>query len=90
MKKPSEYDGEGLLVEKSWPPRTIHKGQCLPETYLLQSLLHCQGYSVLINGIFGNSLENKVKAFQNVHRIKADGVVGPKTWDALMMLPNGH
>lgn len=88
MKNSSEYDEEGLLVERSWPPRAIRKGQCLPETYLLQSLMHCQGYSVLINGIFGNSLEAKVKAFQKAHQIDADGVVSQKTWEALMTLPN--
>ena len=36
-----------------------------------------------IDGKFGAKTENAVKDFQTKHGLKADGIVGPETWDAL-------
>ena len=84
--KPVENDETG--VEICWPPRTIQKGLNWPETYLAQSLLKCQGYNVLVCGVFADSMERKVKEFQAAKGLKADGIIGPKTWKALMALPD--
>ena len=80
-------DSDGIAVDKTWPPRTIQNGLNWTETYLLQSLLKCHGYNVLICGVFAESLERKVKEFQQDNGLKADGIVGPKTWKKLMAFP---
>ena len=53
-------------------------------TELLQSLLKCRGYNVLVNGIWGTSLTDKVKQFQRENGLDADGVVGPMSWAKIM------
>jgi GH25 family lysozyme M1 (1,4-beta-N-acetylmuramidase) len=35
-----------------------------------------------VDGIFGTNTEAKTKAFQEKHKLKVDGIVGPKTWKA--------
>ena len=80
-------DADGYVTERTWPPRTIQNGLNWTEAYLLQSLLKCHGYNVLICGVFADSLERKVREFQEDNGLKVDGVVGPKTWKKLMAFP---
>lgn len=85
--KPEE-DGSGSTAAQattSWPPRTIDRN-CFgwPEVWLLQSHLKCRGYNVLVDGIWSQSLEVAVKVFQVRNGLEPDGVVGPKTWAALL------
>lgn len=35
------------------------------------------------DGIFGSITEEAVKAFQKANKLKADGIVGNKTWEAI-------
>ena len=80
-----ETDDDGIPVQKTWPPRTIDE-HCSgwPEVWLLQSLLKCHGYNVLIDGIWGQVLTEKVKQFQREYGLDSDGVVGPMSWGKLM------
>jgi len=70
---------------ETWPPRVIDD-HCTgwPEVWLLQSLLKCRGYNVLVDGIWGSLLTDKVKQFQKEHGLDADGAVGPISWAKLM------
>ena len=70
---------------ETWPPRTIDE-HCSgwAEVWLLQALLKCHGYNVLVDGIFGDALTHKVKQYQTEHNLGADGVVGKGTWSSLM------
>ncbi len=77
-------------AERTWPPRTIQKGLNWPETYLLQSALNCHNFSVVINGIFDERTENKVKDYQVANKLTADGIVGPMTWRSLLTLPENY
>lgn len=64
--------------------RTIDKGiEGWPEVWLLQALLKVHDYPVMIDGIFGKSLTEKLEAFQRASGLKPDGICGPKTWAAL-------
>ena len=78
----SEVNEEPKL--ETWPPRTIDE-HCTgwPEVWLLQSLLKCRGYNVLVDGIWGSLLTDKVKQFQRENGLDADGVVGPMSWAKL-------
>ncbi|MBC9716007.1 peptidoglycan-binding protein [Streptomyces sp. TRM66268-LWL] len=54
----------------------------------IQALLTLRGYSVGSSGIdgqFGAATEGAVKRFQSNNRLGVDGIVGPKTWEALRM-----
>lgn len=80
-----QTDDDGIAIPKTWPPRTIdERCEGFPEIKLLQSVLVCHGYNVVIDGIFGESLKHKVIEFQTAHGLSADGVVGPQTWKALL------
>lgn len=70
---------------ETWPPRVIDE-HCTgwPEVWLLQSLLKCRGYNVLVDGIWGSLLTDKVKQFQREHQLDADGAVGPMSWAKLL------
>ncbi len=73
---------------ETWPPRVIDE-HCTgwPEVWLLQSLMKCHGYNVLIDGIWGQALTDKVKQFQRENSLYADGVVGKNTYIKLGIDP---
>lgn len=54
------------------------------EVYLLQSLLLCRGYEVIVSGVWDYELTDCVKVFQRHNGLEADGVVGKNTWNKLM------
>lgn len=70
---------------ETWPPRMIDE-HCSgwAEVWLLQALLKCHGYNVLVDGIFGDSLTHKVKQFQSENGLDPDGAVGNMSWSKLM------
>lgn len=79
----SEVNQEPKL--ETWPPRTIDE-HCTgwAEVWLLQSILKCRGYNVLVDGIWGDALTSKVKQFQAENGLNPDGAVGPMSWAKLM------
>ena len=79
-----EKDDEGIPIPTTWPPRTIDKN-CAgwPETWLLQAILKCRGYNVLVNGQWPESLTEALKTAQQAMGLTADGCAGPKTWAKL-------
>lgn len=64
---------------------TVKRGASGFRTTAIQHLLRQRGYSLSVDGVFGVGTEGKVKAFQASRRLVADGVVGPKTWTALVV-----
>jgi peptidoglycan hydrolase-like protein with peptidoglycan-binding domain len=82
--KPSQSETNEPKIE-TWPPRVIDE-HCSgwAEVWLLQALLKCHGYSVLVDGIWGSLLTDKVKQFQRENSLDADGAVGPMSWAKLM------
>lgn len=84
VKPEPESNTEEQKIE-TWPPRVIDE-HCTgwPEVWLLQALLKCRGYNVLVDGIWGSLLTDKVKQFQKENGLDADGVVGPMSWAKLM------
>ena len=67
--------------------KTILKGSKGSVVKECQTRLVELGYDVGscgIDGIFGKETLAAVKAFQQDHRLKVDGIVGPKTWAELL------
>lgn len=72
---------ESSMETESRP--TIKYGSKGDDVTALQQMLSFCGSTVSVDGIFGNGTRSAVVAFQNKHGLKADGIVGPKTWAAL-------
>lgn len=54
-------------------------------------LLHARGFGVgsgIDDTVFGAPLEDAIRSFQRHAGLKVDGVIGPKTWPALVRPPN--
>ncbi|MFB2938807.1 peptidoglycan-binding protein [Aerosakkonemataceae cyanobacterium BLCC-F154] len=63
---------------------TLRKGSKGDDVKLLQAILNSYGYSLKVDGVFGQLTEDAVKRFQKSRGLKVDGIVGPKTWNALL------
>lgn len=61
----------------AWPRVTVRS---------LQYLLNAHGAKLLVDGLFGPRTKAAVIAFQRAHRLTANGVVGPATWRALIII----
>lgn len=67
----------------SRPMPTLRSGASGASVEKLQTLLNGQGYNLTVNGSFGPRTLAAVKDFQKARGLAADGVVDPKTWQAL-------
>lgn len=73
------------------PPRTMRKGDSGEDVKELQEALVREGYDVgkkkdgtpLIDGKYGGETMSAVRAFQYDHGLKADGIAGPLTLNAM-------
>ncbi len=52
----------------------------------LQYLLRARGHLLTVDGNFGPKTEAAVEGFQTADQIKVDGIVGPQTWSALVIV----
>ncbi len=66
-----------------WPlVRRDDKAHPVPS---LQYLLRERGQTVTVDGDFGPRTEAAVRAFQEERGLGVDGIVGPRTWSALIV-----
>ncbi|EFE78565.1 conserved hypothetical protein [Streptomyces filamentosus NRRL 15998] len=74
--------GDGL----SFPLYTLQQsGSSGPQVTAVQTLLTQQKYSPgKVDGLFGSDTKSAVEKFQRDRSLDADGMVGPKTWTALL------
>ena len=83
--------GELVGVEYDLPadtvtiaPSTLRKGNRGTDVEELQRTLNADPrYPTKVDGIYGADTAASVRAFQADHGLNADGIVGPKTWEAL-------
>src|SRR3954465_6740761 len=71
-----------ILNKKSM--RTIKLGTKSSEVYYLNELLQKLKYSVIVSDHFGIQTDKAVRDFQLKNNLVVDGVVGLKTWSALI------
>ncbi len=72
------------MISTQYP--TLQMGAQGAAVKTLQQLLNqrvSRDYMVSVDGIFGAKTEAAVKAFQYSKLLRKDGIVGPKTWQAL-------
>jgi len=63
---------------------TLRKGDRNAYVLHWQKFLNLNGYHCgLEDGIFGPNTEYAVKQWQMMHGLKADGIIGPKTWASI-------
>ena len=62
----------------------LKQGATGAQVRTLQGLLQARGYPVTLDGAFGPATDVTVKRFQGNAHLSADGVVGPRTWPALL------
>lgn len=67
-----------LDIGAAAPQRMLRKGDRGEDVKRLQSAL-----GITADGIFGANTEGAVRAFQIMHGLVGDGIVGPKTWAKL-------
>ena len=63
--------------------KTLKRGDKGAEVKMLQELLNKAGYNLVVDSDFGKNTHNAVLALQKSKSLVADGIVGPKTWEAL-------
>lgn len=68
--------------------KTIKLGHEGEETVLLQQALVQDGYRVAESRVFTQEMKDAVVDFQKKHQLDADGIVGYRSWEALLLV--GH
>lgn len=70
---------------KPFPYPTLRKGTTKRKYIrLVQRILKHLGYDVEFNGRYDRKTRTKVKRFQRAKGLRADGVIGPRTWRRLL------
>ncbi|MDT0378216.1 peptidoglycan-binding protein [Streptomyces sp. DSM 42041] len=79
-------DGGGGTPQLSFPSySTLRDGSSGPQVSAAQHLLNTNGFDAgAVDGAFGPNTASAVRAFQQSRSLSVDGVVGPKTWTALL------
>ena len=90
--KPQEKPVESVK-ETYYPYRMICKGMSGDDVIVLQAILKCRGYDCnRLDGVFDERTKNRSLAFQAEHTdvngmpLTTDGIIGKKTWGALLQL----
>ena len=79
----TQYDG-GQASEPVQDLPTLKRGDKNAYVWAWQNYLTlCLMYSGNIDGIFGEKTEEAVKKWQSANGLKADGIIGPKSWAKL-------
>lgn len=73
-----------MSVSTSYAEGQFRVGDQGEEIAEIQGQLVVLGYDVMADGSFGPATVEAVKAFQKSHGIKADGLIGPTTYTALL------
>lgn len=78
--------GVGLSFDQTlqWPIVRRRSHEARP-VRTMQFLLQARGNTIAVDGIFGPQTEAAARAFQSAKGLAVDGVVGARTWAALVV-----
>lgn len=82
---------DAIVGAKTWDGLLVRVAKDVPGTTAaadavraVQVSLNIHGASLAVDGVLGARTTAAVKAFQTRHKLASDGIVGPKTWAALV------
>ncbi|WP_079186060.1 peptidoglycan-binding protein [Streptomyces sp. CB01580] len=77
---------DGQVGPKTWPflVHSLRRGSSGSHVRALQTVLNKHGAGLAVDGGFGTATDSAVRAYQSLNRLSADGLAGPKTWEALV------
>ena len=78
------HSPENVIPQKKLQIRTIKMDDQGPDVKLAQAALQCWGYSIVVTGIFGKEMDEKIRNFQKAKGLYPDGEIGPETWKELL------
>ena len=67
----------------NWP--TFKNGDSGPEVRAIQLLLTAHGHNLNVDGVFGPITQSRVEDFQTDNNLTEDAIVGPETWQKLII-----
>jgi peptidoglycan hydrolase-like protein with peptidoglycan-binding domain len=85
----NHLSADGQVGPQTWAKLiiTVQHGNSGPAVAAVQhNLRYAYGYSSLaVDGVFGPDTQAPVRSFQTKYKISVDGIVGPATWNALIV-----
>ena len=85
----NHLSADGQVGPQTWTKLiiTVQRGNSGPAVAAVQhNLRYAYGYSSLaVDGVFGPDTQAAVRSFQAKYKISVDGIVGPATWNALIV-----
>lgn len=82
--KPAEPIPDDRIPRQKLQIRTIKMEDEGPDVKLAQAALLCWGYTIIVTGIFGREMDEKIRNFQKAKGLEPDGEIGPSTWKELL------
>ena len=81
---PEPAEPDMSIPRKNLQVRTIKMEDEGPDVKLAQAALQCWGYTIVVTGIFGKEMDEKIRHFQKAKGLELDGEIGPDTWKELL------
>ncbi|MFI8186988.1 peptidoglycan-binding protein [Actinacidiphila glaucinigra] len=90
FQKARKLRADGIVGPSTWKAliTTVRSGSRGHAVVAVQHLLTARGHAVKADGAFGSRTAAAVRAFQKARKLRADGIVGPNTWNALLDAPS--
>jgi len=64
--------------------QVLRQGSTGGAVKIMQLSLNAKGFRLVGDGVFGPATDRALRAFQSSRGLAADGICGPRTWDALL------
>ncbi|MCP4451542.1 MAG: peptidoglycan-binding protein [Planctomycetes bacterium] len=87
--KRNELRPQPPAVKPKYPdfPGYVEQGSVGQAVTAVQQRLRKRGWNIAVDGIAGRKTDKVIRSFQSEKGLDVDGVVGPKTWQALWQSP---